>query len=450
MNQIRFKAYNLGNYLNLPQVQQYLTEEQRRDIRVVGTVLPFKVNEYVINELIDWNDIPNDPIYQLTFPQKDMLTPQHYKAVSDALENEMPKPELKKLLYDIRMQLNPHPAGQMEHNVPELDGVKLTGIQHKYRETVLFFPAHGQTCHAYCTFCFRWPQFVGMDEMKFAMREAELLKEYVKQHTEVTDILFTGGDPMVMSTKNLKDYIEPLLDPELEHLQTIRIGTKALSYWPFRFTDDKDADELLELFEKVVASGKHLAIMAHFNHYNELKTDVVKKAIKRIRNTGAEIRTQSPLMKNINDHPRVWSKMWKEQVKLGCIPYYMFVARDTGAQQYFSVPLFRASQIFRKAYQSVSGIARTVRGPSMSANPGKVQILGTAMVGEEEVFVLRFIQGRNPDWVQKPFFAKFDEDAVWLTDLKPAFGKEQFFFENELDQYYREADVEQDNFLAAG
>ncbi len=448
MQQIRFKAYNIGNYLNIPQVQQYLTAEQQNSIRVVGTVLPFKVNEYVINELIDWSKVPNDPIFTLTFPQKEMLQPQHFEAVDQALKNEMPKAELKELLHHIRLELNPHPAGQMEHNVPELDGVKLTGLQHKYRETVLFFPAHGQTCHAYCTFCFRWPQFVGESEMKFAMRETELLKEYIRQHTEVSDILFTGGDPMVMSTKHLKEYIEPLLDPELSHLQTIRIGTKSLSYWPFRFTDDKDADELLRLFEKIVASGKHLAIMAHFNHYNELKTEVVKKAIERIRNTGAEIRTQSPLMRNINDNPRAWSKMWKLQVKLGCIPYYMFLARDTGAQHYFSVPLFRAWQIFKKAYQSVSGIARTARGPSMSADPGKIQVLGTAMAGDEKVFVLRFIQGRNPEWVHRPFFAKFDPEAIWLTDLQPAFGEEKFFFEQE-DQFYHGHRLEDLNQLAS-
>ncbi|MCW5907756.1 MAG: hypothetical protein KIS94_07860 [Chitinophagales bacterium] len=445
---MRFKAYNLGNYLNLPQVQQYLTPEQKHDIRVVGTVLPFKVNQYVIDELIDWKNVPNDPIYTLTFPQKGMLLPHHYNAVSDALNSDMPKEELKTLLYEIRMELNPHPAGQLEHNVPELDGIKLTGVQHKYRETMLFFPAHGQTCHAYCTFCFRWPQFVGMDELKFAMRETELLIEYVKQHPELSDILFTGGDPMVMNTQRLSDYIEPLLDSELSHLQTIRIGTKALSYWPYRFTTDTDADELLRLFEKIVKSGRHVAIMAHFNHYNELKTEAVKEAIARIRNTGAEIRTQSPLMRNINDHPRTWAKMWKLQVKLGCIPYYMFVARDTGAQHYFSVPLHRASQIFRKAYQTVSGVARTVRGPSMSAGPGKVQVLGTAMVGNEKVFVLRFLQGRNPDWVHRPFFAKFDTDAVWLTDLVPAFGEEKFFFEEEYSFFCGNTDEPQQLSMA--
>ena len=118
--------------------------------------------------------------------------------------------ELKKLADEIRWTLNPHPAGQMEHNVPRLsDGTPLPGMQHKYRETALFFASQGQTCHAYCTFCFRWPQFVGLEGEKFAMREAELLTRYVGEHHEISDVLFTGGDPLIMKTKTLRSYIEP-------------------------------------------------------------------------------------------------------------------------------------------------------------------------------------------------------------------------------------------------
>jgi KamA family protein len=311
---------------------------------------------------------------------------------------------LKQKVYDIRMKLNPNPAGQ-EKNIPMVDGIKLHGMQHKYRETVLFFPSQGQTCHAYCTFCFRWPQFSGMNELKFAMKEADLLHRYLLKHPKVTDVLFTGGDPLTAKASIMAAYIEPLLTKEFDHIKNIRIGTKTLSYWPYRFLTDKDADDLLMLFEKVQKAGKHLAFQAHFNHPAELSTDVVKQAIERIRNTGAQIRTQSPLLRHINDDPKIWANMWKEQVRLGLIPYYMFVARDTGSKEFFDVPLEKAWDIFRKAYRSVSGVSRTVRGPSMSAGPGKVQVLGVTEVHGEKVFVLRFIQCRNPKLIDIPFFA---------------------------------------------
>jgi L-lysine 2,3-aminomutase len=178
--------------------------------------------------------------------------------------------------------------------------------------------------------------------------------------------------------------------------------------------------------------------MAHFNHPRELEPEPVHQAIAAIRATGAVIRTQSPLLAHINDDPALWQALWSRQVDLGCIPYYMFVARDTGAQHYFAVPLVRAWEIFREAYQRVSGLSRTVRGPSMSANAGKVQVLGVTDVRGERVIELRFIQGRNPDWVHRPFFAAYDDQATWLNELRPAFGEPRFFFEEELESFYRE------------
>ena len=339
-------------------------------------------------------------------------------------------PVYKEKINNIRMMLNPNPAGQ-EHNVPSMKGNKLNGMQHKYRETVLFFPSQGQTCHAYCTFCFRWPQFSGMNDMKFAMKEADLLHKYLLKNKKVTDVLFTGGDPLTATSKILSNYIEPLLTEEFSHIRTIRIGSKSLSYWPYRFLTDKDADNLIELFEKVTKAGKNLAFQAHFNHPTELSTDAVKAAIVRIRNTGAHIRTQSPLLRKINNHPDIWADMWKKQVDLGCIPYYMFVARDTGSKAFFEVPLDKAWNIFRQAYSRVSGIARTVRGPSMSAYPGKVQVMGVSEIKGEKVFILQFLQCRNPKLVGIPFFAKFDAKATWLDQLKPAFGETEFFYEKD-------------------
>lgn len=434
---IKYKSFSQHNFRQIPQIGR-LTEEEIEAIDVVSHVLPFKSNNYVVDELINWDNVPDDPIFTLTFPRKEMLIPEHYNRMKKAMDSGASMDELKKLANEIRLNLNPHPAGQLEHNVPEIDGHKLTGMQHKYRETVLFFPSQGQTCHAYCSFCFRWPQFVGMDEWKFAMKETELLIKYLQEHTEVTDLLFTGGDPMIMKNKIFKTYIDALLEADIPNLQTIRIGTKALGYWPYKFTTDDDAADTLRTFEKIVQSGKNLAIMAHFNHPVELSTDVVQEAIKRIRATGAQIRSQSPIMRNINADAHTWAELWRKLVNLNCIPYYMFVARDTGAQHYFKVPLVEAWHIFQQAYQHVSGVCRTVRGPSMSATPGKVQMLGVSEVNGKKIMTFRFLQGRNPDWVAKPFFAEYNEKAIWLDELKPAFGEEKFFFENELNEIFNE------------
>jgi len=429
-----YKVFTERHIDKIPQVQKYLTPQQIFDIKVVAAVLPFRVNEYVINELIDWENIPADPIYQLTFPQSGMLKKGHFSQMAALLNGNAEKHEIKRLANQIREELNPHPAGQLELNVPTLDGEAIPGLQHKYNETVLFFPSQGQTCHSYCTFCFRWAQFIGNKELKFASKEAGQLHRYLKEHKEVSDLLITGGDPLVMKTKHLIAYLEPLLSPEFDHIQTIRLGTKALTFWPHRFVSDDDADELMELFKKISNAGKHLAIMAHFNHWKEISTDIARVAIKRIQQSGALIRSQGPLLAHINDSSEIWAKMWLEQVKLGIIPYYMFVERDTGAQHYFEVPLIKAYEIYREAKIRVSGLARTARGPSMSSDPGKIEIQGIVEIKGEKAIALRFIQGRVANWVQKPFYAKYNEQATWLNHLEPAFGETSFFFEKEFEQ----------------
>lgn len=427
-----YQAYTLSSLREIPQLSS-LPESVLFGMEVVANVLPFKADNYVIDQLIDWSNPFNDPIFALTFPQKEMLRDEHFNEMADLLRKNPDRKTIKETADKIRMQLNPHPAGQSEHNVPALSsGEKLHGIQHKYRDTILFFPSSGQTCHAYCTFCFRWPQFVGMNELKFAAKEADTLHLYLREHPEITDVLFTGGDPMVMKPAVFEQYINPLLKNRPGSVKNIRIGSKSLSYWPYKFIGE-EGDQILRTFEKIVSAGYHLSFMAHFNHPNELNTAVLEQAVSRIRSSGVEIRTQSPLLRHINADPAVWSEMWTRQVSLGCIPYYMFVVRDTGAQHYFGVPLVEAQEIFRAAYSNVSGLARTVRGPSMSALPGKVQILGTTDAGDETFMVLQFLRGRNPDWVRRPFLARYDPDAIWLDELKPAFG-EKFFFEDELNQ----------------
>lgn len=426
---MRYIPFTRKNYQTIDQVRK-LGRETISDIDVVSRVLPFKTNNYVVDELIDWDNVEHDPLFIINFPQKGLISKKNFDLVSGLLKNGADAYLINSKISTIRLGLNPHPAGQLECNIPELDGHRVDGIQHKYRETVLLFPAQGQTCHAYCTFCFRWPQFVGMHDHKMALKQAELSASYLSRHPEVTDVLLTGGDPMVMTATLLGNYIDTLLNSGLPHLQTIRIGTKSLSFWPYRYLTDKDSEEILELFKKVVDAGIHLSIMAHINHHREMATTAFREAVKRIRQTGAVIRSQSPILNHVNAVPTVWKKMWEDQVNMGIIPYYMFIPRNTGSHRFFSIPLVDAYRIFRKAFSHVSGLARTVRGPSMSARHGKIKIDGITEINGKKYISMSFIQSRSTDWVKRPFFAEFDEHASWIDELIPAFGNKTFFFEN--------------------
>jgi len=409
----KFKAWSGHRLFDIPQVQA-LPADHRAAIDTVARVLPFRVNRYVVDELIDWSAAPEDPIFRLTFPDRRMLPEEDFEAVRSLVASGDGE-RLKATVAGIRARLNPHPAGQTTANVPRLDGEPVQGLQHKYRETVLLFPSAGQTCHTYCSYCFRWAQFIGDADLRFATRQMEPVTRYLRAHPEVTDVLITGGDPMVMKTKVLRRYVEPLLN--IDSVRTVRIGTKSVAWWPHRFVTDDDADDALRLFEEVVASGRHLALMAHYSHPRELQPQIARRAVRRIHATGAMVRCQAPLIRRVNDDADAWAELWRAQVAVGATPYYMFVERDTGPRGWFEVPLARALRIYQAAVARVGGLARTARGPVMSCKPGKLRVVGTTGAGRDMRFVLQFLQARDPAEVGRLLFAPWDDRATWVDHL---------------------------------
>ena len=414
----RYRAIGADALSRLPQAD-LLPEEIKHAIRIVSRVLPFRVNEHVAASLIDWQAAPDDPIFRLVFPSAGMLSKKDFATVERLVLQGAPADRIQNSVNKIRARLNPHPSGQLESNVPQLNGEPLPGVQHKYHETVLYFPARGQTCHAYCTFCFRWAQFVGDTSLKFASRELEILRDYLSRHPAVSDILLTGGDPMIMSSRHITKILESICVPELRSVRTIRIGTKSLTFWPQRFVTDHDADELLRTIERVCSADRNVAVMAHINHWREIDNPIALDAIRRLRDAGAVLYSQAPLLAGINDDPNVWARNWHEQVKLGIHPYYMFVERDTGPRHYFEVPLVKSLDIYRKAKQQVSGLARSARGPVMSANPGKVEVLDVVPDCEGSEYLLQFLQARVADRVHRPFRMRGPSSACWFDELQP-------------------------------
>ncbi|MDV7245228.1 MULTISPECIES: lysine 2,3-aminomutase [Rhodococcus] len=397
------------------------------EAHVVSQVLPFKVSSYVVDELIDWDRAPDDPIYRLTFPHRDMLEAEHFAVIEQAVV-QGDRAGIRKAADTVRGALNPHPGDQMSMNVPQHDDIDGSGMQHKYAETLLVFPRQGQTCHSYCGYCFRWAQFVDQPDLRMAVSGPEAMTRYLDRHPMITDVLLTGGDPLVMRTDLLASYLEPLLEPERAHVDTVRIGTKAVSFWPYRLLAGPEADSVLRLLERLTAAGKHVAVMLHLSHVAELQTDAAKAALARLASTGAVLRAQAPVVRHVNDDPRVWADLWQAQVRHNVVPYYMFVERDTGARPYYGLPLARAYDIYREALQQVSGLGRTARGPVMSASPGKVVIDGVVELDGGRAFALRYLQARNPEMVGRPFFAAYDEQAQWWDELRPYGPRDRAFF----------------------
>lgn len=424
----RYRPIGLQQLPQLPQLE-HLSPELRLGIVAAASVLPFRVNTYVVEELIDWDDPLSDPMFRQVFPQPGMLDPPDLAALIELIQGGGSPLQIEARARQIRARMNPHPDDQVSLNRPVLDGEALAGVQHKYPETVLVFPGAGQTCHAYCSFCFRWPQFVQAGAHRFATDTGEEAARYVAVHPEVTDALVTGGDPLVMRAEALRRYLEPLR--RVRTLRTLRFGTKSLAWWPHRFLTDPDADALLRLFEELVGAGYHVAIMAHYAHPREISTPAARAALARVASTGAVVRCQGPVLRGVNDDAEAWRTLWRAQVAAGAIPYYMFMPRDTGPKNWFSVPILSALRIFGEAWRSVSGLGRTVRGPSMSTTWGKIVAEDLLELDGAHHLLCRFVQSREPGLAGRAFLALADERATWIDELRPATGGERFFFQQE-------------------
>jgi hypothetical protein len=209
-----------------------LSEADRLAVRAVATVLPFRTNEYVVEQLIDWDAAPDDPIYRLVFPQPDMLPAADVREISGLLAREAPDGEVRAAAHAVRMRLNPRPAGQLALNIPEIADEPLPGVQHKYHETLLVFPKQGQTCQAYCAYCFRWAQFIDEPDLKMAIDDMTRVTGYLMAHPEVTSVLITGGDPMIMGAAVLRRYAE-VAGQKVFALHMIQARDPALVGQPF-------------------------------------------------------------------------------------------------------------------------------------------------------------------------------------------------------------------------
>src|SRR5690554_8227704 len=104
--QIKYKAYLIHNFRTIPQLEK-LSKQEQEDIEVVGNVLPFKVNNYVVDELIDWDNYKTDPIFRLSFPQKEMLEEEDFLLMKKTLAETTDKAIIKEVADKIRYSLNP-------------------------------------------------------------------------------------------------------------------------------------------------------------------------------------------------------------------------------------------------------------------------------------------------------------------------------------------------------
>lgn len=340
---------------------------ERETLKKVAERYVFRANNYYLG-LINWSD-PEDPIKQLIIPREEEL-------------NDWGK-----------LDASNEAAVTVTH-----------GVQHKYPDTVLLLC--NEVCGAYCRYCFRKRLF--MDENDEVTHDVSAGIRYIAEHPEVTNVLLTGGDPLLMATRKLREIIAALRD--IDHVRIIRIGSKMPAFDPWRILNDKD---LQDMFSTYSTPTKRIYLMAHFDHPREL-TEPAIEGLDRFIRCGVICVNQCPLIKGINDDPQVLADMYKTLSWAGCTPYYLFQGRPTAGNEPYEVPIVRGWGIFREALRHGSGLARRVRY-AMSHETGKVEILG---VDEKHIY-LRYHRAKDAANRGKFLTYHRDDSAYWLDQLEP-------------------------------
>jgi KamA family protein len=366
-----------GNGHQKPRSPKYLTRleqipqldsDEREQLEKVNEQFVFRSNEYY-QSLIDWDD-PEDPIRRIIMPDVQKLDDW----------------------------------GQLDASHEE-KYTKVKGLEHKYTSTALLLV--NEVCAAYCRFCFRKRLF--MNENEEVTKDVSDGLEYIREHPEVTNVLLTGGDPMIMSTSKLEPIIQKIR--EIDHVKIIRIGTKIPAFNPYRIINDPSLHEMIRTYS---TDEKKIYIMAHFNHPKEL-TPVAVKGLNMLMQSGAIVVNQTPMIRGVNDDPEVLAELFNRLSFIGIPPYYVFLCRPTLGNQPFAIPVEEGYEIFEQARSFCSGLAKRAR-LVMSHETGKVEVVG---MSDSQIF---FKYNRAADIENDAKFLVFDSnpDAYWFDDYEEA------------------------------
>lgn len=343
-----------------------LSAEEKERLSKVSQKFPFFCTDYYLR-LINFND-PLDPLRRVVVPDEAELEP--WGGVD--------------------------PSHEADYTVME-------GMQHKYDSTVLVLASN--KCAGLCRYCFRKRLFLTDEKREERLRDLKALVEYLQGHPQVTNVIFSGGDALMLSTPRLRELISEVA--KVPHVRFIRLGTRILSYWPERVLNDP---ELLELFKKYSLSERRLYVVTHFDHPREISPEAVW-ACHLLMKAGVHLLNQCPLIAGVNDDPEVLAELFRKLASIGVSPYYVFQCRPTVGNKPYAVPIERGYQIFEMARGRVSGVAKRARFV-MSHARGKVEI--AALTGEHVIFKFHRA-ARNQD-TGKVLVYRRNPQAYWLDD----------------------------------
>ncbi|HUU17566.1 MAG TPA: KamA family radical SAM protein [Sedimentisphaerales bacterium] len=341
-----------------------LSEQERTRLKKITETFPFRCNDYYLS-LINWDD-PEDPIRTIIIPK----------------------------LHELEKWGRLDPSDEESYTI-------MPGLEHKYNSTALLLVSN--VCEGICRYCFRKRVFI--NTQREYLRDPAAAIQYIREHKEITNVLLTGGDPLVLTTSKLENIIRQLR--QIGHVEIIRIGTKIPAFNPYRIIEDPT---LLEMIKKYSTKQKKIYVMSHFVHPREL-TEVAVKSVNLLQEAGALLANQTPLIRGLNDDPRVMAELLARLSFIGAVPYYIFQCRPATGNKAYTVPIEEGYEILEQAKSLVSGLAKRARYV-MSHATGKIEVLGKT----KEFVYLKYHRAADDKDSGRFLIFKSNPNAYWFDD----------------------------------
>jgi lysine 2,3-aminomutase len=361
---VRKEAIMKARYFTRTDAISGIPRRMRDTLRKVTEKFRFRASDYYLS-LIDFSD-PKDPIARIIIPAQEEL--EDWGAFDASHEDRY---------------------------------TKVPGLQHKYPSTAVLLVSN--VCGGFCRFCFRKRLFVhGNQEVVYDVSPGI---EYIAAHTQITNVLLSGGDPLMLSTRRLEEVIRRLR--QIPHVKIIRIGTKLPCFNPHRILDDPS---FIGMIKRYSTPEKKIYIIVHFNHPREL-TDEAVKAMALVSSAGAVTASQTPVIRGVNDDPETLAELLRRLSFVGVAPYYVFQCRPVKGNHSYALPIERTFEVFREAKRFVSGLAKRTR-LVLSHETGKIEIVGK--VGDLTIF--KYHQAADPKDSSRIMIFRSNPEAYWLDE----------------------------------
>ena len=365
-----------NNVTSIDELTDYLSlsDKEVKELKEIQERHPINIPRYYLG-LIN-NEDRNDPIRRLAVPEADEL-----------------------VIAGMMGATTKDPYGDDKHD-------KGNGILHKYSYTALVVAT--EYCSMYCRHCFR-KRMVGLPNEQTVQNFKNAAK-YIAEHEEITNVVISGGDPLLLPTDVLRPMLEALMD--IPHLNYVRLGTRAPVVYPVRFFDDDLIDLLSEFCEK-----KMLYMPTHFNHPNEI-TPTATEAVRRVRNTGTTVNNQAVLLKGVNDDADTLTDLMAGLTRIGVNPYYLYQCMPVErVRHHFQVSLKDGVDMVDEARRRLDGYGKRFKY-IIGHDIGKIEICGR--VGEKLILKQLHSRAEAPEEASRMLIYKLDDKAGWLDDLEEA------------------------------